>query len=192
MGLELSETSNSPLPPRTFSWEDAVDDLQEYALRTQRENHLFAQATESRHEALLSSSQSSYPSLLDRRRRTSLAQVSSSSPLLDASCSDSMSNKTIRYHTEPADAELAQQCEAYAKRMAENALTRNGRALKARATTNVSRRNVTCYGSAYTRPCAEVLREVVRSRYPAANVESLRLPGDRHGTEGEALLHEPA
>lgn len=62
----------------------------------------------------------------------------------------------------PADRrELHLKLEEYAKRMAEAALTRNGRELKAKATTKVCRCTVLSASSVWTRPCVEILREVV-------------------------------
>ncbi|KAK0249910.1 hypothetical protein B0A54_14878 [Friedmanniomyces endolithicus] len=49
----------------------------------------------------------------------------------------------------------------YAQRMAEAAITHNGRRLKAKATTALYPYHQLCYSSAYTKPAADILRETL-------------------------------
>ncbi|KAK1819817.1 hypothetical protein LTR12_005692 [Friedmanniomyces endolithicus] len=56
----------------------------------------------------------------------------------------------------------------YAQRMAEAAITHNGRRLKAKATTALYPYHQLCYSSAYTKPAADILRETLGSETAAA------------------------
>ncbi|KAK4554073.1 hypothetical protein LTR86_008914 [Recurvomyces mirabilis] len=54
--------------------------------------------------------------------------------------------------------------EQYNQRMAEAALTRNGRDLKAKATTKVDKSNHVCWNSSYSRPASEILEGLLGRR----------------------------
>ncbi|KAK1062126.1 hypothetical protein LTR74_010559 [Friedmanniomyces endolithicus] len=56
----------------------------------------------------------------------------------------------------------------YAQRMAEAAITHNGRRLKAKATTALYPYHQLCYSSAYTKPAADILRETLGPETAAA------------------------
>ncbi|KAK0323734.1 hypothetical protein LTR82_005481 [Friedmanniomyces endolithicus] len=70
----------------------------------------------------------------------------------------------------------------YAQRMAEAAITHNGRRLKAKATTALYPYHQLCYSSAYTKPAADILRETLGSETPApawAREDDARISGGR-------------
>ncbi|KAK1064330.1 hypothetical protein LTR12_016124 [Friedmanniomyces endolithicus] len=56
----------------------------------------------------------------------------------------------------------------YAQRIAEAAITHNGRRLKSKATTALYPYHQLCYSSAYTKPAADILRETLEPETPAA------------------------
>ncbi|GAB1727944.1 hypothetical protein NU195Hw_Modified_70t1 [Hortaea werneckii] len=156
----------SSLPPRELRHR-AVDELGASTFRLQREGTPFAQASEAGQQAQVASNQHDKltppadqkppwePKPLDR-------------PSLPTP--DLNSSTTVLIHQTPHQDDQARrrvkQRQKYAQHMAEAALTRNGRALKAKPTTRVAPTTVHSYTSAYTRPCAELWREVVERRYP--------------------------
>ena len=86
----------------------------------------------------------------------------------------------------------------YAQRMAEAAITHNGRRLKAKATTALYPYQQLCYSSAYTKPAADVLRETLGPETTAiiwAREIDARISGGRARERRMAVraagLHEP-
>ncbi|KAK4894603.1 hypothetical protein LTR27_007245 [Elasticomyces elasticus] len=67
-------------------------------------------------------------------------------------------------HEEPLV--LARALEAYSRRMADNAVTHNGKLLKAKATTAVYHYNQISYSSSHTKTAGEVLRTTMEVYYP--------------------------
>ncbi|KAK3661164.1 hypothetical protein LTR56_000287 [Elasticomyces elasticus] len=62
--------------------------------------------------------------------------------------------------------DVAQALEAYSRRMADNAITHNGKLLKAKATTAVYQYNQISYSSSHTKTACEVLRNTMETYYP--------------------------
>ncbi|KAK0775964.1 hypothetical protein LTR91_008730 [Friedmanniomyces endolithicus] len=86
----------------------------------------------------------------------------------------------------------------YAQRMAEAAITHNGRRLKAKATTALYPYQQLCYSSAYTKPAADILRETLGPETTAiiwAREIDARISGGRARERRMAVraagLHEP-
>ncbi|KAI7164382.1 hypothetical protein KC349_g788 [Hortaea werneckii] len=146
---------------------DAVDDLEAFTFNLKRESNPFTQAEEAGQHAQTASDQHD-KSTLPANRNPPLEPKPLDHPSL--STRDMNSSTTVLIHQIPhQDNELKrrrEQQQKYAQHMAEAALTRNGRALKAKPTTKVAPTTVHSYTSAYTRPCAELWREVVERRYP--------------------------
>lgn len=144
-----------------------VDDLEAFTFNPQRESSTFTQAAEAGQQAQVASNQHDQSTLAANQKPLwdpkLLDRPSLSTP-------DHNSSTTVLIHQNPHQDDqvkrLREQQRKYAQHMAEAALTRNGRALKAKPTTKVASTTVHSYTSAYTRPCAELWREVVERRYP--------------------------
>ncbi|KAK5729192.1 hypothetical protein LTR15_002334 [Elasticomyces elasticus] len=66
--------------------------------------------------------------------------------------------------------DVAQALEAYSRRMADNAITHNGKLLKAKATTAVYQYNQISYSSSHTKTACEVLRNTMEAYYPGQSL----------------------
>jgi len=144
----------------------AVDDLGASTFRLQREGSPLAQAREAGQQAQVASNQHDKSTLAANQE-----PLLESRPLNRPSLSTpDFASTTVLIHPDLHQDDQArrrtEQRRKYAQHMAEAALTRNGRALKAKPTTKVAPTTVHSYTSAYTRPCAELWREVVERRYP--------------------------
>lgn len=168
-----SEIASMPAPETASSTSSrelrhhAVDDRQAFTFDLQRQSSPSTQAEEAHKHAQTASDQYDKSTLPGDHQ-----QPGEPRPLSCASVStrDLNSSTTVLIHqTSHQDNEFKrrrEQQQKYAQHMAEAALTRNGRALKAKPTTKVAPTTMHSYTSAYTRPCAELWREVVERRYP--------------------------
>lgn len=144
-----------------------VDDLEASTFNLQEDSSTLTQTGEAGQSAQVASNQH------DRSTLAANQNPLGDPKLLDhpsLSTPDHNSSTTVLIHQSPHQVDqvkrLREQRRKYAQHMAEAALTRNGRALKAKATTKVASTTAHSYTSAYTRPCAELWREVVERRYP--------------------------
>ena len=161
--MPAPETCSAPRELRYH----AVDDLEAFTFDLQRESSPFAQAEEAGEHVQAGFDQHDKPTLQGNHQKPCESRPLSSAPV---SIRDINSSDSVLIHQNPhQDDELQRRKEQqrkYAQRMAEAALTRNGRALKAKPTTKVAPTTVHSYTSSYTRPCVELWREVVEKRYP--------------------------
>ncbi|GAB1737301.1 hypothetical protein NU219Hw_g1227t1 [Hortaea werneckii] len=159
------ETASS-LYPRELR-QHAIDDSENFTFNQQRESSAFTQLEEAGQHAQTASDQHDKVALPANRKPRWEARALDR-PSLSA-CEINSSTTVLIHHNSHQDDDLTrrrEQQQKYAQHMAEAALTRNGRALKARPTTKVAPTTVHSYTSAYTRPCAELWREVIERRYP--------------------------
>lgn len=154
----MAVTESSPFQPRTLQREEATNDLQRYAQHMQRQNSESIEAVKRRRQEPI----------------TSLDPVASGAlpPPDENEASRAPLTERLKAPKISVDSTFTLTPEEYARRMAEAALTRNGRALKGKTTTKVDRRNYASYSSAYTRPAAEVLREMLEVRYKKTRREA--------------------
>ena len=182
-------TTNSPFHPQTPSRDQASNDLTAYSRQIKQYDRPFATAVEAHQQALLLGTAPNTTLTLQQRRQrivdefattpaspntTSTSNSDSAekrashpprspttttstatSPHLHPSSCTSSANITATAHADSTAGKAA-----YARLMAERTLTRNGRALMGKATTEVSRACVLSFHSARTRPVGEMLSEV--------------------------------
>jgi hypothetical protein len=149
-----------PYPTRTFSRQDAIRDLRAYAARMHKQYHVFGtqtQPTSSRTSSHPHSPAHESTKPVSLRRTTTGESTQPPSP-------------AAKHETQDAPdffGEVSKKKQAeYSRRVAESTRTRHGRGWKGKATTQVCFRHVFCHASAYTRPAAIILDEVVRVRHP--------------------------
>ncbi|KAK5112357.1 hypothetical protein LTR62_004320 [Meristemomyces frigidus] len=122
-------------------------DLKVLVRRMQEENKGFAEALQRRDS-------------IHKTQQLVPGTIRAESPLLPTrlnSTTDLNSQQQLRHPST-----IAANIQYYRAQMAEAALTKNGRSLKAKATTKVMRLTQVCWNSASTRPLDEILRQLLR------------------------------